>query len=396
MSMYLYLGTFDLTDHIYGEIKPTGGGWKIKQDGAVSLFTSARKDAPDGTSYTFTVVFGGDTAEDDASDFLLYCMPYGPDDPDFDEDVGADIPLYIRTSDWYYAVWGVVLKPTALNKQVMDYTQYCYDVTCYLYSPYSYAFRPLTWLQSGITSLPVTKSISNRKGHIASAFDSLAITCTYNSAHVKNLIHSMTSASGVVTSLTLADEALSDEIWELKGNENKILETYEDLITSGTKWGHDWTGSGAFDTDHIELNTGESAYIILSGPNQVKKPIVMTADLSLDSGGATGEATVDISSDGVSWETVLDQDDFETGSAEYVLSGTEYMTDVYVRITCTSGTSGKYVNIGSIKFEVERWVEYGAVPQIAAGQSATATVDATTGSEYCNISGNFYARRFAI
>jgi len=139
----MQLGTFDLTDRIYGEIKPTGGGWKIKQDGATSLWTSARKDSPDGTSYTFTVVFGGSTAEDDASDFLLYCAPYSPDDPDFDEDVGADIALHIRTPDWFYTVWGVVIKPTAIGKQPLDYTQYMYDVTCYLYSPYSDSAQPI-------------------------------------------------------------------------------------------------------------------------------------------------------------------------------------------------------------------------------------------------------------
>lgn len=392
MSIYTYLGSFDLTDHIYGEMKPSGGGWKVKQDGAVSLSTSARKDTPEGFSYNFSVVFGGPTAEDDASEFLAYCRPFDPDDPDFDEDIGADTALYLRTSDWFYRVWGVVVKPTAIGKSPLDYTQYVYDVTCYLYSPYSYARRPATWAQASITSLPVTKTVSNRNGHIASAFENLAITCTYNSDHVHNLIHSMT-VGGITTSLTLATEALSDEVWELLGNDSKILETYEDLITSGTKWGHDWTGSGTFDTDHIELNNAESAYIKLSGPNQILKPIVMTADLSLDSGGATGQATIDISSDAVSWETVLDQADFQSGSYEYVLPGTEYMTDVYVRITCTSGTSGKYVNIGSIKFEVERWVEYGAVPQIAAGSSGTATVDATTGSEYCNIDGEFYTRR---
>ncbi|MCK9569722.1 hypothetical protein M0R72_12335 [Candidatus Pacearchaeota archaeon] len=393
MAQFMQLGTFDLTDHIYGEIKPTGGGWKIKQDGATSLWTSARKDSPDGISYTFTVVFGGDTAEDDASDFLLYCAPYGPDDPDFDDDVGADIPLYIRTPDWFYTVWGVVLKPTALNKQVMDYTQYCYDVTCYLYSPYSYAFRPLTWLQSGITSLPVTKSISNRKGHIASAFDSLAVTCTYNSAHVKNLVHSIGS-----TSLTLATEALSDEIWELKGNENTLLERYEDPITSGTTHSRDVTGTSAYYDPWgcVVLSSGESFYYKLSGPNPARYPVKMTAAFWLNTSGDL--CTVDVSSDAVSWTTVLTQADFgvlDPVAHEYALSGTEYMTDIYIRFKCTTG-SPVNVCLGSIKFEVDRWVEYGAVPQIAAGQSATATVDATTGSEYCNISGNFYARRFAI
>lgn len=397
MSQFMQLGTFDLTDHIYGEIKPTGGSWKIKQDGATSLWTSARKDSPDGTSYTFTVVFGGDNAEDDASDFLLYCAPYGPDDPDFDEDVGADIALYIRTPDWFYTVWGVVVKPTAIGKQPLDYTQYMYDVTCYLYSPYSYARRPTNWTQASITSLPQTKTTSNRNGHIASAFDSLAITCTYHSAHVKNLVHSIGS-----TSLTITDEALSDEIWELKGNENTILETYEDLITSDTKFNQDTVGDGAWTSYYscIYISSGQSFYYKLSGPNPAKYPVKMTAVIFSDN--AANLLSVDVSSDGVTWETVLDDDDVQlntspTGGVEEIfsLAGTEYLTDVYIRFSCLATSPGSLI-LRSIKFEVERWVEYGAMPQIAAGSTATATVDATTGSEYCNISGNFYARRMFV
>jgi hypothetical protein len=395
MSQFMQLGTFDLTDRIYGEIKPTGGGWKIKQDGATSLWTSARKDSPDGTSYTFTVVFGGSTAEDDASDFLLYCAPYGPDDPDFDEDIGADIALYIRSADWYYTVWGVVIKPTAIGKQPLDYTQYMYDVTCYLYSPYSYSCQSASWVQAGITSLPQTKSVSNRNGHIASAFDSLAITCTYNSAHVKNLVHSIGS-----TSLTLATEALSDEIWELKGNENTILETYEDLITSDTKFLQDVTNPG---TAHyvigspaygwIEIATGEAPYYKLSGPNQARLPVKMSAAIYVNS--LSDPMTVDISSDGQVWTTVLTHADLSLQDSvvrEFRLAGTEYMTDIYVRFNCITGP----IYLGSVKFEVERWVEYGATPQIAAGATATATVDATTGSESIDISGKFYPRRHLI
>lgn len=386
----IQLGTMDLYGHVYGPFSPTGGYFDIKQDGATSLHTGGRKGGPKGFSLKFSVCF---QTEAEASAFLAYVAAFDPDAPDFDDEAGADIPLYIRDADWHYNVYAVVTKPEPISKEVMDYIQYQYEVVCYCYSPYSQARRPATWVQAGITSLPATKNISNRKGHIASAFESLAVTCRYNSGHVKNLVHSLTDADSVVTSLTLCDEALSDEIWELFGNENKLMQTYEDAITSATKWGHDWTGDGTFDTDHMELDNGESAYIILSGPHQAKKPIKMTADLSLDSGGATGEATVDISPDGVAWQTVLDQDDFEAGSAEYTLQGTEYMGEIRVRISCNSGTSGKKVNIGSIKFEVERWIEDGAAPQIAAGQSATASIDAATGSESVDIDGEYCIRR---
>jgi hypothetical protein len=387
------LGTFDLTDHIYGEIKPTGGGWKVKQDGATNLWTSARKDSPEGISYTMSVVF--DDA-DEASDFVAYCMPYTPDHPDFDEDVGADIPLYIRTEDWYYAVWGVVLKPGTLNKQVLDYVQYLYDVTCYLYSPYSYADSPMVWSLTSVTSLPETKSISNLDGHIASAFESLAITCTYNSAHVKNLVHSIGSKS-----LTICDEALSGEVWEIRGNENKVIETYIDEVSAATTFNQDVTSgtpytylAGVPAIGWVQLDAGDGPYYKLSGPNQATKPAKLTACII-----QTGTCEILISLDGVSWTEIFDESDFYPGSdplavnpVEFSLAGTEYGSDIYVKFHCTTGN----MFLGYIKFEVERWVEYGTVPQVPAGAIATATIDATTGSEYCDIEGDFYARRLFL
>lgn len=391
MSQFMKLGTYDLTDKVYGSFTPTGGTWKIKQDGATSLQTGARKDVPEGTSYTFSVVF---TEDDDASDFLAYCYQYNPDSPDFDEDVGADIALYIRTQDWYYRVWAVVIKPVAQNKQPMDYVQYCYDVICYLYSPYSRSRRPATWTKATITSLPETKSISNRKGHLASAIDSLQVTCRYDAAHVKNLVHKMTSSAGVITSLTLATEALTDEIWELEGNDNRLLETYEDLFPASiTKFEQDTTRTGTptYNSGAIRMAgaaTRVSAYYRLSGPNPALYPVVLTADLT----GTYG--IVEISDDAVSWTTVLTTADFVPGVVtEYVLSGTEYMTDIYVRFKQDTATTSAYFDIASIKFEVTRWIEYGAVPSIAAGQSATAAVDATIGSESVDIDGEFYQRR---
>ena len=593
MSMYLKLGTQDLTGKVYDDIKQPGGYFDVKQDGAVSLRTGARKGDPKGAYASFFVCFETEAL---ASAFLAYVAPYSPEDPDFDEEAGADIDLYLRTDDWKYKVWGVVTKPVAVGKRLLDYLQYCYEVVCYLYSPYSDAATPqtvapalakirvtpagtlyaldedgivVTYSSSGWVPLPgsqpaafvqitannssllgitaagaaysysagtwsaalggatgltdisiasdgkifatdasrhlrrwddptlvdlsgiayniaaidgqrcyvrgysdhdlwlnsngnwshVTSSgnleavqvasdgatfgfstagdamklsgttwsslaktvisvapqsasivyyldangavwkyttsweeicpspmLDNSDGHIASAPD-LSIVSSYNSGRAAAL----TVAIADSETLILATQCNSAETWELIGNQNKLLQTYIDAITAGTQWGRDWTGSGTFDTDHIELNNAQAAYIRLSGPHQINKPIKMTADLSLDSGGATGQASVQISPDTVQWTTVLDQDDFESGTAEYTLRGSEYMTNCYVRLVCTSGTSGKYMNIGSIKFEVERWIEDGAVPIVAAGATKTMTVSATGGA--IAVTGTFTPRR---
>lgn len=383
MTQKLMLGAYDLSGNIYGSIAHTGGYWDIKQDGATSLFTGARKDSPKGLSISFSVCFPSDA---DASEFLSYIAPYSPDDPDFNESDGADIPLYIRSENWYYRVWGIVVKPEPLNKEPMDYIQFLFTITCYLYSPYSEGAAQ-SWTATG-QELPQTKSLDNSSGHKASSFKSLEVTCAYNAGHVADLALDFGGDS-----LTLCDDALTNEVWELLGNENRLLQTYEDAITSGTQWGHDWTGSGTYDSGAIKLNNGESAYIKLSGPNPARKPVIMTADLSLDSGGATDEATVEISADGASWEEVLNQDDFESGVAEYVLSGTEYMTDIYIRLVCTSGTSGKYLRVGSIKFEVERWIASGAPVVPMGANPATATL---SGTGTITIDGEFRPRRLFV
>lgn len=378
MSQYFYLGTQNLDGKVYGQVDMSGFGWKVKQSDAVSLRTGARKDSPEGSSVKFSVCFGSST---DAASFLAYLWTYNPDHPNFDEAVGANIPLYLRDSSWYYSVWGVVVRPADLNKATMDYLQYAYEVTCYLYSPYSEG--------ASVTIDGTPESLVNTTGHLASSPD-VSITCAYSGGHAEDL----TVAIADSVSLVLCDVALSSEVWRLIGNENRLLETYTDAIASSTIWDQDTVGDGTFDTDHIELDDDQEAYYLLSGPHPARYPVKMTADLSLDSGGADGLAYVEISADGSSWEVVLDQDDFEAGSAVYYLAGTEFMTDIYVRFSCLSGTSGKKLNIGSIKFEVERWIEAGAVPEVAAAATKNMTVSATNGS--LTISGTFRPRRMFV
>lgn len=385
-DQYQFLGDFDLRGHVYGEYKPDGFGLKIEQGGVRSRALANVLTNIQGAKKSFSVVFGRDE-EEIANQFLTYTAAFDPEDDDFDSDAGADIRLFIRDPEWYYRVWGVVVTPESVNRDPMDYVQRIYNVECYLYNKYSYHYVTQDWTATS-QALTETKSISNLLGHIPVSFESLAVTCAYTgSAHVASLALNFGGDSQAI-----ATAANTNEVWTLYGNEDKLTEVYEDTITAGTIWGQDWAGDGTFDTDHIELDNGESAYIRLSGPNRLRIPVKMTADLSLDSGGATGEASVYISEDATTWYEVLDQDDFESGSAEYSLIGSDHMTDCYVKLYCNSGTSSKYLNVGSIKFECGRWIEAGG-PKVAAGESATATL---TGTGTVSIDGTFRSmRRFS-
>lgn len=386
IDQYQWLGTFNLANHVYGDFKPGGMGLKIKQGGIKSRRLVNYLDGIDGATMGFGVVFGP-WDEELANQFLAYTATLDPEDDNFDAEAGADITLHIRDAEWYYRVYGVVVTPEPFGNEPMEYLNKCYKVDCYLYNKYCYHQVAQEWIATS-QALTETFAVSNLLGHIPVSFESLAVTCAYaSSAHVASLALNFGGASQAICTA-----ANTNEVWTLYGNEDLLTEVYEDTITAGTIWGQDWTGDGTFDTDHIELDDEESAYIRLSGPNRTRSPVKMTADLSLDSGGATGEAKVYISPDAVAWYEVLTQDDFESGSTEYSLIGSDHMTDIYVKIACTSGTAGKFLNIGSIKFEADRQVEYGG-PKVAAGATATATL---TGTGTVSVDGTFRSmRRFS-
>lgn len=381
MSQVIILGTQDLSANVYGSFDASGGYWKVKQSGSTSLRTSARKDSPEGAYISFPVVFASEAL---ASAFLAYCYPYSPDSPDFDEESGADIPLYIRAADWCYRVWGVVVKPAAVSKEPMDYIQYSYTVTCYLYSPYSRAASPILWSAEN-QILPTTHSTANTTGHKEGMYDYIDITCLYTTVNVSSLKFSF----GGTSYADICSAALSDEVWSYRPLESTLWETYEDdFADSITKFNRDTTRTGTptWVSGAIRLagaSTRVSAYYKLSGPNRTKKPVKMTASL------AGTYLLVQVSSDATNWTTVLTASDFESGEAEYVLEGTDYMTDVYVRFYQNTATTSAYSYIYGLKFEAERWLEDGG-PTLAAGTTGTATL---SGTGSVTVEGKFYPER---
>jgi hypothetical protein len=357
-AMYCFLGTQDLRGKVYGGFKPSGGFWEIKQDGATSLRTGARLDSVKGCYYTFDVIF---STQAQAADFMLYCAGKQED---------ANIALFIRSNAWYYKVWGVQVKPKPIcQDSPMDYLYYMYEVICYLYSPYAYSAAPQKWDGTNVYPVQQSANLAN-SGHIGMPPEKLAVRCPYTSPlHVTNLrlVHYETSKY-----IYLCYYALTNEVWTLYGPDHLLIEQYTDAIASETQFKQDTVRSGTVSYSGGAMCFHDAAYAIyrLSGPNPTRVPVKMTATLSLDSGGATGKAYVEIASS-VSgpWTVVLDEDDFVSGYQEYVLQGTEYMTDIYVRFRNASGTTGKYLRLGDITFYAERAIQTGNVPEIETGAS---------------------------
>lgn len=385
MSMYCFLGTQDLRGKVYGGFKPSGGFWEVKQDGATSLGTGARLDTPKGCYYTFDVIF---SSEAQAAAFMLYCAGKQED---------ANINLYIRSANWYYKVWGVVVKPKPIcQDSPMDYPYYMYEVICYLYSPYAYAASAQSWGAVNVSPPQDSANLAN-SGHIGMVPESLTVTCGYASAtHVTYLyLKNLTT----LKYLYLCTYALTNEVWTLYGPDNVLAEYYLDAIDSATQFNQDTTRSGTITylTSYILFQNAAYAIYRLAGPNPTRKPVRMTANLILDSGGATGKAYVEIaSSDSGPWTTVLDEDDFVTGVHEYVLQGTEYMTDIYVRLRNASGTTEKYLRLGSIAFYAERSIQTGSIPEVVAGNTQTMTLNAASTESRITFSSTWRPARLHV
>jgi hypothetical protein len=384
-AQYIYLGSYDLRGIVYGGFRFSDGMWAIKQDGAVSLQTGARRDSPKGFWCAFNVMF---TNEEDSNAFRYYCVQNAED---------SNIAFFVRDYSWFFRVWGVGLRQLPIDEgSPMDYLYSMYEVVLYFYSPYTYQVPAATWYTNNATLPQQSPPLANL-GHYETSLQSLRVVCHYNAAHVKALTMNVQGGEA----LTITDEALSEEVWELNGETNQLYETFIDAMASISQFNQDVpvaqrVGTIDYSSSKLRLNNAASAYWILSGPNQVKNPIVMTADLSLDAGGATGLAYVEISSNGQSWETALTQADFESGQAEYVLEDTEYKKNIYVRFRNASGTSGKYLRIGYLKFEVERWVEDASIPTVPVGYSKAAILDATGGSKLVDVLAYFRSIRHMV
>jgi hypothetical protein len=344
--MITLLGDLDLSGHLVGEIRKDGGYWKVKQD-SILLHSNSRRDSVVGASVAFSVEYD-DEAE--ANAFREYC---GSDEV-------VDAPLYLRSEDWYQVIKRISLRGGPI-KSPMGYLHWCYDVVCYLESPYQ--LGPAAPFAS--LSAPHEISLDNSEGNTRGLLE-LRVDCDA-AAHV---------AAPALESLVLCAEALSGETWALT-DENKLLETYVDSFSSGAKWALDAVGDGSYAPYSVFLAFGESAYYRLSGPWPSRKPVIMTAMLR-------GAGSVDASANGSDWWRVIDPGQIQSGRAVYALPGTQFRRNIYIRF---SGA----LRIYYLKFEVERTIRATDVPRVDAGEEKEMTISATAGAMI--VRGSFIPRR---
>jgi hypothetical protein len=299
-------------------------------------------------------------------------------------DAADNIRFYHRDSLWYMHIHAAGTTPYFDD---MRSDRWGHEVKLWLKDPYMYSEIHQSWTVVAGT-LPQSSDSMNNYGHVADGFEALAITGHYSSPnHVEDLVLSVADGD----SMTLSDRLLSDE--EITLEVDGALSTeWESDLTSLATFQQDASTSGAsFSVDHIAIAAGGYAIVDLAGPWPTKKPVKMTANLTI-----TGTASVQISNDGgATYSEAVTAANIESGeSAIYYLTGSAKIADMKVKFNCPLGST---MLIHALKIERELDCSGADLPVVQPGEEKAFTVSCNvTKSTSATIAGTYHPRRYAI
>ena len=367
-ATYLAVGDTDLTGKLY-DLRRFGFWQKIKYYPIPgSRRTIKVHQGIDGPGYSFTVSWSTDRIA--AAAFLNALAAIDNDGTKF----------YPRDSLWYHKIYYGDAAPDPLIQTWI----FQHEAKVYLADPYLYSEIHQDWDVIAGTLPQVSDSIDNY-GHLADGFESIAVTGHYSSPnHVEDLVLSVAGGD----SMTLSDHLLQDEKITL-GVDGSLITEWTALLTSLAAFQMDATTSGAtFDTDHIAIAASGHAIIGLAGPWPTKKPVKMTANITI-----TGTASVQISTDaGATWSEAVTTANIESGeSAIYYLTGSGKVADMQIKFNCPSAST---MLIHSLKIERELDCSGADLPAVEPGAAAAFTVSCdVTKSTSADIEGTYHPRR---
>lgn len=369
---YLAVGSTDLTGKLY-DLRKFGFDLKIKDYPIPGTRKTIKiHQGIDGPGYSFSVFWSTD--RNSASAFLKALAQIDDDGTKF----------YNRDSLWYHKIYYADSEP---DPQIATWI-WQHGVKLYLKDPYLYSEIHEDWNVTAGTLPQTSQSIENY-GHLADGFESIAITGHYTSPnHVEDLVLAATAGD----SMTLSDHLLSNEVITLEVD-GALSTSWTASITSLAVWQQDATNSGTvtFSGDHIAIAASSYATISLAGPWPTKRPVKMTANLTI-----TGTASIQISTDGGSTYTeAVSAANIESGSsAIYYLAGSAKAADIIIKFNCPAAST---MLIHSLKIERELDCSGADLPSIAPAGSDTFTVSCdVTKSTSATIAAEYHPRRYAI
>jgi hypothetical protein len=368
---YLAVGSTDLTGKLY-DLRKFGFSQKIKDYPVPgSRKTVKIHQGAEGAGYSFTVMWYTDRAS--ASAFLNALAAIDDDGTKF----------YPRDSLWYHKIYLGDAEPDPLVQT------WIFEHNCKLYltNPYLYSEIHQDWDVIAGT-LPQTSDLIDNYGHLADGFESIAITGHYVANHVEDLV---LAASGG-DSMTLSDKLLSDEKITLTV-EGALVTEWTAALSSLANFQQDASlaGTVTFSGDHIAIAASSSAIIPLAGPWPTKKPVKVTANLTI-----TGTASIQISTDsGATWTDATTAANIESGSsAIYYLTGSGKVADMQIKFNCPSAST---MLIHALKIERELDCSGADLPSVASLGTVTFTVSCdVTKSTSATIAATYHPRRYAI
>jgi hypothetical protein len=370
---YQGIGTQDLTGILYNLQKI--GFWQKLKEVAIpgSVKTIKIHQGAEGAGYSFGVVWGGE--RNDSSDFLEYVRNILPEDR---------IKIYLRDSLWYHLVYLCDTAPDPIQ-QTWEWQN---AVKVYLLDQYLYSEIHKHW-DVVFKELPQVSEQMDNYGHLADGFESIAITGHYTYPyHVEDLALSVAGGD----SIALSDALLSDEKITL-GVDGSLVTEWTANLASLAHFQRD-AGCDAgvtFSGDHILIPANNVAAIPLAGPWPTKKPIKVTANLTV-----TGTAFVWITTDNfVTYTIAITNANIENGvSAVYYLSGSAKAADIAVVFTSPTGSS---IQIHSLKIERVLDCSGADLPAVQPGSQAAFTVSCDpTKSTSASIEASYHPRRYPV
>jgi len=369
---YWYLGSQNLQGMIY-DLQPSGFGLKSSEQ---RLKTRRRVDLFDegieGGQYSFHVGFSSETSK---SSFLEAI-----------NNDSEDTTFYRGRSDRYHRVKRVAVEPGVDEPYRRAWSS---KVRLLLEDPYLYSANPQTY-NPGVSSLPATTPTAFSDIGTASGLVTFTIGGAYNAGQLTSAYVKLMNGATAERSLYLGAQILSNENVALTedGHQRFYLDhTYSDDFSVATNWTRDATQYGCtLSGGAISVPAGAYFYYRFRG-NPLKENIALLATITVSS----GSPLIQMSTDGSNWTTAVATTEISSGVQKtYYITGSEKLSDVYVRFYSGSGAA---MSVGDVAFSMQRDISayHDQLPEIGPGESRTIQVTGS-GSTRARVNLTFRSR----
>ena len=373
-SPYYYLNGVDVTNIMLEGLKPKGPERKLSKQ----YFPSQERlliteDGFDAKEFSFESYFQNQA---DAFSYANVIMS-----------AAGDMKFYPGDSLWFHKVKYINVE--RVKRRGAYY--FVMNTTVTMEKPWLYLDLATTWSPGSIALPRVSSDIINN-GHYDTPLELLKITGHYLNGYPLGITYAVMDGVNQISSLSLADKLLSEEIIEL--DEDGILSsTYADDFSSSTRWGHDAVQSGCTCSGgKVTISSGGYFYYRFRGPWPCLKNIELTAKLHI----IAGSPVIEVSNDSMAtWSTAVSTGNIGNNISKlYYMENSDHYADIYVRFRAPTGAQ---LEVEDVSFVAQRRTTGTTTPTIAAGSTRQIKISDGAGSTHSvTIEATFRERRRGV